>query len=125
VPTSALTDVATETGALGVLTFVGGLVGRPVEVVEVGREVVGSDVDVGAREEFGARVDVGVDDARAEVGLGELVGWDVVSSAVRDAGVPEVGLVGVVAEGAGLSAPGRGTDGAAGPPTRLTASMIR
>ena len=113
-------DVAPDTGALGALTVVGGLVGRPVEAVELGAEVVGGgEVDVGGR------CDVGADDARVELGLGELVGWDVVSSVLRDVGVLDVGLAGVVAEGARLSAPGRGTDGAAGPPTRLMTSMIR
>jgi len=117
VPIPAPTDVAADTGALGVLTVVGGLVGRPVEAVELGVEVVGGDVDVGDRE-------VSADDARVELGVGEL-GRDVVFSALRDVGGLVVGLVGVVAGRDGLSAPGRGTDGAAGPPTRLTTSMIR
>jgi hypothetical protein len=83
------TDVAADTGALGVLTVVGGLVGRAVE----GEELVGGDVDVGGRE-LGGCWDVGADDACVELGLGELVGWDVVF-ALRDVGALEVGLVGV------------------------------
>jgi len=91
------TDVAADTGAFGVLTVVGGLVGRPVETEELGEEVVGGDVDVGGRE-VGGCWDVGADDACVELGLGELVGWDVVSFALRDVGVLEVGLVGVADE---------------------------
>jgi hypothetical protein len=117
VPTSAPTDVTADTGALGVLRVVGGLVGRPVEAVELGWELVGSDVDVGP-------FDVGAGDAVVDAGA--WLGADVVASEPRDVGVGvlEGGLVGVFV-GAGSRVPGAGTPGAVGPPSRLTTSMIR
>jgi hypothetical protein len=105
---------------------VGGLVGTRFVDVEVGTEVVGSDADVDADGEFECRVDGGVDDAGVDVGVGALLGPDVVVSEPRDVGVgvPDGGLVRVSA-GAGSPPPGTGTAGAVGPPSRLTTSMIR
>jgi hypothetical protein len=127
-PTVTLTDGA-DTRELGVLKVVGGLVGTSFVDVEVGTEVVGfevvgSDGEVGADGEFVRRVDGGADDAGADVGA--LLGPDVVISELREVGVavPDGGVVGVFA-GAGSSPPGTGTPGAAGPPSRLTTSMIR
>jgi len=113
-----------DTGGLGVLTVVGGLVGTTFVDVEVGTEVVGSDGEVGADGEFVRRVDGGAGDAGVDVGA--LLGPDVVVPELRDVGVgvPDGGLVGVLA-GAGSAPPGTGTAGAVGPPSRLTTSMIR
>ncbi|HEV8527031.1 MAG TPA: hypothetical protein VGS60_05675 [Actinomycetes bacterium] len=119
-----------DTGGLGALTVVGGLVGMSFVDVEVGTEVVGSDGEVGADGEvdadgeFVCRVDGGADDAGVDVGA--PLGPDVVVSELRDVGVgvPDGGLVGVLA-GAGSAPPGTGTAGAVGPPSRLTTSMSR
>jgi hypothetical protein len=112
-----------------VLTVVGGLVGTSFVDVEVGTEVVGTEVvrrvgEVGADGEFVGRVDGGADDAVVDVGA--LLGPDVVVSELREVGVgvPDGGLVGVFA-GARSPPPGTGTPGAVGPPSRLTTSMIR
>jgi hypothetical protein len=101
-----LTDGA-DTGGLGVLRVADGLVGTCFVGVEVGSDevgsdvvgsdVVGGDVDAGGRGEVAARLEV-----RVEVGVGELVGFDVPSSALCDVGVGVLGagLVGV-GDGAG------------------------
>ena len=73
-----------DTGGLGVLTVVGGLVGTSFVDVEVGTEVVGSDGEVGADGEFVCRVDGGADDAGVDVGA--PLGPDVVVSELRDVG---------------------------------------
>jgi hypothetical protein len=114
-----------------VLTVVGGLVGTSFVDVEVGTELVGSDGEAGADGEFVSRTDGGADDAGVDVGVGALLGSDVVvsepcvASEPRDVGVGVLdgGLVGVFA--GARSPPGTGTPGAVGPPSRLTTSMIR
>jgi hypothetical protein len=81
------------------------------------------DVDAGA--ELVPRCDDGAGEVGVDVRLGALVGSGVVSVAPCDAGLVETGSAGEVAGDSGSSPPGSGTDGAAGPPSRLTTTMIK